>query len=239
MTTLESSRKQNLVKLSLLWVFCLTFVGPGLAQDEELKQKKEVKEKVEAGIQNPAVREYFRERFSDATTVRDAMARRRHEFSLELEERIDRISRVFLRRLIREVEVVESFFEVTREHRRAIKGRVPAAQPRVHLVSWKAALLDLGKSVKDLRGTVRPVLSMAYRKSMKKGATHLIDLTSPPGVQGGLDTLETDVSVALARTDSFFFGSSHTVTLTTLTENDLLVLLERIEGLARDLSDRL
>ena len=239
MTTLESSRKQNLVKLSLLWVFCLTFVGPGLAQDEESKQKEKAKEKVEAGIQNPAVREYFRERFSDATTVRDAMARQRNEFSLELEERIDRISRVFLKRVIREVEAVESFFEVTREHRRAIKGRVPAAQPQVHLGSWKAALLDLGKSVKDLRGTVRPVLSMAYRKSMKKGATHLIDLTSPPGVQGGLDTLETDVSVALARTDSFFFGSSHTVTLTTLTENDLLVLLERIEGLARDLSDRL
>jgi len=225
--------------LGLLWVLCLTSVGPGLAQDKESKEKEELKERVEAGIQNPAVREYFRERFSDATTARDAIALRRNELPIELEEQIDRMARIFLRKVIQEVAAVESFFEVTREHRRASKATIPAQQRRNHFSSWKATLQGLGKSVKNLRRTVRPVLRMAYRKSMKKGATHLMDLTSPPGVEGGLDTLETDVSAALARTESFFLGASHTVTLTTLTENDLLVMLERIESLARDLSDRL
>ncbi len=229
----EFNRTPNSGNLGFRWLLCLVLFSPSLSQDKDLK------EKVEAAIQNPAVREYFRERFSDTHTVADAMARRRNEFPIEIEEQIDRMARIFLKKVVREVDEVESLFEVAREHRRAAQPTIPAQQGSNHLKSWKSALRNLGQSVEELRRTVRPILSMAYRKSMKKGASHLIDLTAPPGVLGGLDILEMDVSAALARTESFFFGARHTVTLTTLSENDILVMLKRIVGLAEDLSDRL
>ena len=231
-------RSSNLSRSTIF--FILILVGIVSTPNQFcLAEKSELDEKIDAAIQNPGLRDYFRERLTDINTVTDAIGRQRTVFSSPIEEQVDRMARVFLRRVWKDLESVKSSFEITQEHRWDVQSEPAGPSRGFQLEAWRSSLRALSETVKDLRKTVRPVLAAAYRKSMKKGAVYSLNLSSSEGLQSGFDLLEDDMEFTLEGMQAFFFESKHTVSVTTLTDNDLLIVMERIESLAKDLARHL
>lgn len=221
------------VPFLLLASLILPLSLPALAKDGE----DELDEKIERGMHNEAVRDYFRKQFIEFNTIVDPWGRRRTETPIPVEDQVDRMARVFLQKVVTELGSLESAYQQVQENRLDMALR--STYKRSRLKEWKLSLKNLSRTARDLRGTVKPILGLTYRKSMDRGTRHSFDLRNPGGIEKGLDALNSDTESVIKGVQGFFFESGLIVSVEDLSNNDLLVVLERVEKLANDLAQKI
>lgn len=224
------------LKSATCTAIAITFLGigaPAAVSDDDL----------ESAIQNPYLRERFKERELDIVIGPLGQRRRwnrppweRDTYDFMLERRIDQLLRLYLKDVIEKREALRSTMEEVETAASELRD-APQSEAWVAASRLRKSMDRLADRADDLRSSLASVISELpektdFKPEIKANAKLI-------GFPAETEFLRRHVDNALRRVDEFFFQPGNTVSLVELQGDDMMVALYKVEKMAEKVKDLL
>lgn len=200
-------------------------------------------ESIETGLQNPVLRAHFRSYLLNATSGQGGGRGRgrgpTYRFDLNtLERNVDRLAFHFLMEVSEKVaDLKHTYTEVVTLRESLIRSEFGSKMHSKLLTDWKERFDDLEDRADDLKDTISRVLPWVKSKTDFKPE---LDITpGNPAFEREVAYIGDQINQAEQRIRDFFFTPTHTVTVTQLTEDNVLIQLFRVEKLSKKIKTSL
>jgi len=190
-------------------------------------------ESIEYGLQNPLLRAHFRAQVINTTSTPGRFGGRVYRVDpRSLERDVDRLASHYLNELNKKVAALtQSYSEVT-TLRQSLLATEDAPQDRRRLLrDWRERFDDLEDSADALKDAVRLILP--WVKGKTDFDPELLITADNPAFETEVAYIGTQIEEAEKQIREFFFAPTHTVTVTELNGENVVIQLFRIEKLSK------
>jgi hypothetical protein len=196
-------------------------------------------ESIEYGLQNPYLRAHFRTQFLNGTAPHTTRRGRVYQVDLNsLERNVDRLVLHYLTELSEKIAALKrSYNQVAALRESLLLSEIDPQVRRALLRDWRERFDDLEDSADDLKDSVRLVLPWVKSKTDFKPELNVT--ADNPAFQTEIAFIRDQIEQAETRIRDFFFTPNHTVTVTELTDDSVLIQLFRVEKLSRQIKTSL
>ena len=196
-------------------------------------------ESIEYGLQNPLLRAHFRARIINMASTPGSFGGRGYKIDLRsLERDVDRLATHYLRELDKKIAALRHSYDEVATLRQALLTTEEDLQTRRRLLrDWRERFDDLEDSADDLKDAVRMVLP--WVKGKTDFNPELLITADNPAFETEIAYIGTQIEQAEKRIREFFFTPNHTVTVTELSGDNMLIRLFRVEKLSKEIKTSL
>ncbi len=196
-------------------------------------------ESIGYGLQNPLLRAHFRRQLLNMAAPPDRFWGRIYKVDRRsLERDVDRLAVHYLQGINKKIATLRHSYDEVATLRQALLSTENDLQNRRRLLrDWRERLDDLEDSADALKDSVSLVLPWVKRKAAFNPEPLIT--ADNPAFKREIAYLGTQIEQAEERIREFFFTPNHTVTVTELRGENMLIQLFRIEKLSKQIKTSL
>lgn len=196
-------------------------------------------ESIELGLQNPLLRAHFRAQIINMASTPGRFGGQVYKVDLRsLERHVDRLATHYLNELNKKIAALTHSYDEVATLRQALLATGDDVQNRRRLLrDWRERFDDLEDSADALKDAVRLILP--WVKGKADFNPELLLTAENPAFETEVAYIGSQIEQAERRIREFFFTPNHTVTVTELNGDNVVIQLSRIEKLSKEIKTSL